>query len=69
MQASDHPFLRVRDPPDLASCISVEGSSHRRIDPIKGDSTLVREDFFAAMVITMIMRVLVEELLCQDSRG
>jgi hypothetical protein len=35
----------------------------------KGDSALIRGDFSAAMVIMAIMRVLVEELLCQESRG
>jgi hypothetical protein len=35
----------------------------------KGDFALVKGDFSATMVIMMTIRVLVEELICQESRG
>jgi hypothetical protein len=56
-------------PPGRAPYSSVKSSNPQRAELIKGDSAIIREDISAAMVIMVIMLVLVEELLCQDSRG
>jgi hypothetical protein len=69
VQDSDHRFPRVRDPLGRVFCSSGEGSSPRWSEPTKGDSALVRGDPPAAVVTTLIMRVLVEEPLRPDLKG
>jgi hypothetical protein len=51
----------------MGTYVSVEGSCPRRAEPIKrGILPLLEKDFSVAIVIMSIMRVLVEEPLCQD---
>jgi hypothetical protein len=55
--------------PGLSTCLSTQGSGPRWAKPIKEESTPVRGGKPTATVSMMIMRVLVEEFLCQGLLG
>jgi hypothetical protein len=62
MQALVHPPKGER-PPNLASCLSVEGLSPRWAESVDKGSTLARGGLSTVMVIMVTMHVLVGEFL------
>jgi hypothetical protein len=55
--------------PGLVTYLGMDGSSPLWAEPIKGESAPVRGVPLAAVVTTMLMRVLMEKFLCQGLMG